>query len=194
MAGDVGGGGLVGGGRRGGDVVQGKVAVASGHVADARAGAFGLETRGEGFGVEFVVAVDFVDDARADAEDLEHAGCGAAKDDDGEDDDDEDGGAEGGRVLAGEECCEGDADGSAKTGPEEHRLVVVGELVRGWVGAAALRTVADEPVDDFGEGEDSDPACGDDGEEGDDDEGWLEVVFTVGEQGQTEVDEDEVFN
>lgn len=101
------------------------------------------------FDVEFVVRVQVLDDAGSDAQDFEHACCCAPEYDHGQHDDDEDGGAEGGGVDAFEARGEGDADGAAEAGPEEHCLVGEGEFV-GDVFAAALGADSDEPVDRFG--------------------------------------------
>lgn len=165
------------------EVGEGDVAVAAWVVvvADGGAGALGRQAAAKRLNVELVVAVDFLDDASADAEDLEHAGRGAAKDDDGEDDNDEDGGAQGVRVLAGEERGEGDADGAAQAGPEEHRLVVVGEDVVD-LDAAPARAVPVEPVDGFGEREDGGVARRAHGADGDNDERRLEVERALGEE------------
>jgi hypothetical protein len=72
----------------------------AGDVAYALALVARVGATGDDLNVEFIVGVDFFDDAGTDAEDLEHARCSTAEDDDGEHDDDQDGRSQSVAVIA----------------------------------------------------------------------------------------------
>jgi hypothetical protein len=88
-----------------------------------------------------VRAVIIVFDTDADPKDFEHPCCSTSKDDDGHDDHDEDRRSQGVCVIARDTGREGDTDGSPKSGPEEHHLIRMGNLL------VPLASSVENPVD-----------------------------------------------
>ena len=68
----------------------------------------------------------------------------------------------------------------------------VGEFVGGFAIPAAFGSVADGPVDEFGERKDGAPSGDADTDDGDEDEERFEDKFRFGEEGEAEVYENEV--
>ena len=69
----------------------------------------------------------------------------------------------------------------------------VGEFVGDFAVPAAFGPVADDPVDEFGQRKDGAPSGDADADDGDENEERFEDELGFGEEGEAEIDEDEVF-